>query len=210
METRTAQNFRATSAKFDNVNAMKKLFVVIAIFAISASETLFAQAAPKPPVRAANKAPSRPAAIASTRAAEIVYTGKLETLFSGLDASLAKLYVAWEKTTDNHKAVAKLGAMPIDAALIESLARAENEVRLQLRQMDAMPNPPLAFRRVSRDLETARQDVSRSIAIIDIWRSAPSDMMEKRAERLLRRGSSKLDDTIIDAKMIAARLAKTK
>ena len=189
---------------------MKKLFVVIAIFAIPGSATLRVQAAPRLPVRSTNKAPSRPAPVASTRGAEIAYSRKLETIFGAMDLSLAKLYIAWEKATDNRKAVAKLGAMPMDAALIESLARAENEVRLQLRQMDALPNSPLAFRRVSRDLEAARQDVSRSIAIIDIWRAAPSDMMEKRAERLLRRGSSKLDDAVIDAKTIAARLAKTK
>lgn len=167
-------------------------------------------AAPKLPVRATNKMPARPAAPASTRAAEISYAKKLETIFGAMDLSLAKLYVAWEKATDNRKAVANLGAMLVDAALVQTLARAENEVRLQLRQIDALPLSPLAFRRVSRDLETARQDISRSIAIIDIWRVAPSDMMEKRAERLLRRGSSKLDDAVIDVKTIAARLANTR
>ena len=194
---------------------MKRSFTTIAIIATFGIASLPSQAAPKIaapklPVRATTKAPPSPAAPASTRGAEIAYAKKLETLFSAMDLSLAKLYVAWEKATDNRKAVAKLGAMPVDATLIQNLARAENEVRLQLRQIDALPLSPLAFRRVSRDLETARQDISRSIAIIDIWRATPSDMMEKRAERLLRRGSSKLDDTIIDAKTIAARLAKTK
>ncbi len=194
---------------------MKRSFTAIAIIAILGSASFSSQAAPKAPapklpVRATAKAPPRPAPAASTRSAEISYAKKLETIFDAMDLSLAKLYVAWEKATDNRKAAARLGAMPVDAALIETLTRAENEVRLQLRQINALPSAPLAFRRVSRDLETARQDISRSIAIIDIWRAAPSDMMEKRAERLLRRGSSKLDETIIDVKTIASRLAKTK
>lgn len=180
---------------------MKKHFVAIAIFITWCGIPMLSQAAPKPPPRST--------APASTRAAEINYGRHLETLSSGLDKSLANLYVAWERAIENRKAVEKLGSnLPIDKSRLQTLANVQSAVRAQLRQMNAMPTPPLAFRRVSRDLEPARQDVSRSIALIDIWRAAPSDMMEHRMERLLRRGSSNFDDAFIEAKTIAARLGK--
>jgi hypothetical protein len=148
-------------------------------------------------------------ATASTRAAEIAYARRLETLANGFDKTLAAFYVAWEKATENRKAIGKLGStLTLDKELAEALILAGNGLRVQLRGLDGVPSPPLAFRRVSRSLEPARQDVSRSLRLIEIWRATPSEMLEKRAERLLRRGSAGLDDALVETKTIAARLGK--